>query len=158
MAFIGPIGKKWRVQTYVQGKRTSQTFKTEALARAWADRFEARVDGMPQLRKVLSEHQILPLLPKKFREAMEKANYTEGEIVASAFPMEADIGIYFLIRSGEVVYIGQTTNVLARVLKHRQLGKKFDSFSFIPCLPEHLNELERTYICLMMPDENQKMC
>lgn len=158
MAYISPQGKKWRVQTYVQGKRSSQTFKTEALARAWADRFEAKTEGMPQLRKALSDHQIIPLLPRKFREAMEKANYTERELVASAFPIEADTGIYFLVRDGQVSYIGQTTNVLARVLKHRQMGKRFDSFSFIPCLPEHLVELEKTYICLLMPDENQKMC
>lgn len=158
VAHISPQGKKWRVQTYVQGKRSSQTFKTEALARAWADRFEAKAAGMPQLRALLSDHRILPLLPFKFRQAMEKANYTESEIIASAFSVEYDSGVYFLVREGRVVYIGKTTNVLARVLKHRQTSKKFDSFSFIPCLPEHMDELERTYICLLMPDENQKMC
>lgn len=156
--YIGRKRRCWRVQLYVLGRRSSRTFRTEALARAWADREEARIEGMPQLRAKLEEHQILPLLPFKFREAVQKANFTEGEILACAFPVDLNSGIYFLIREGVIRYIGQTTKVLQRIAKHRREGKRFDSFSFIPCLPEHLAELEKTYICLLMPDENQKMC
>lgn len=111
---------------------------------------------MPALRQSLSDHKIVPLLPKKFIEAVNRANYTEGEILACAFPMDCDSGIYFLIRNSEISYVGQTTNVLRRVLKHRESGRQFDSFAFIPCDADNLDELERIYIRFLMPDENQK--
>lgn len=157
MAYVGKLGKGWRVQLYKNGVRQSRSFKTEALARAWADKMELRAEGMPALRALLSDHRIVPLLPRRFIEATEKANYTENEILGCAFPLQFDSGVYFLIRDQTIYYIGQTTNVLARVLKHRQSGRKFDSFAFIPCAPEHLNELEQTYITFLLPGENQRL-
>lgn len=64
-------------------------------------------------------------------------------------------GIYFLISDGEVQYVGQSVNVLSRVLHHRRLGQRpFDGFSFIEAKEEHLDVLERQYIHMLMPKGN----
>jgi hypothetical protein len=149
-------GRRWRVQTYVDGRRRSRMFRTQPLAEAWASQIEGRDCDMAELRRLLQDQRIMPLLPLKFREAVERAKYSEREIIASRFWMDYDSGIYFLIRDDRIYYVGQTTCVLARILKHRRNGRKFDSFAFIPCLPEHLDELERVYITLLLPAENAK--
>lgn len=45
MASIRPIGKHWRVQVYVQGRRESGVFRTKARAAAWALEREAALSG-----------------------------------------------------------------------------------------------------------------
>jgi hypothetical protein len=148
---------KWRARTCVARRRASRTFATEAAAREWAGAQESAKEGMTHLRRHLSHHTIAPYLPPRFRQAVNQANYTEAEILAHAFPLPAEVGIYFLIRAGAVVYVGQTNGLLARLARHRQLGKKFDAFAFIPCEPTELDALERTYICLLLPEGNSTL-
>lgn len=157
MPSIRKRGHTWRAETHVEGKRTSKTFKTQALAVAWAERQECRTAGMPLLRAALSEHRILPLIPKRFKDAVDRANYTEREILACAFPIQFESGVYFLIRDHVITYIGQTTCVLRRILKHSVNGKVFDSFAFIPAPLDQMAELEQVYIALLLPPENQRM-
>lgn len=66
--------------------------------------------------------------------------------------------IYFLFLKGELVYVGCSKNVLARIgghssgTKHR---KDFDSYTFVP-VPEgtDMEDLERRYIAALRPSEN----
>lgn len=72
-------------------------------------------------------------------------------------PVEDGCGVYFLIRASSITYVGKTTSLLQRLHKHHRSGRKFDSFSFIACSPEHLDELESIYIALLLPQENSML-
>ena len=66
-------------------------------------------------------------------------------------------GVYFLFRNGECVYVGQSENVHVRVREHRLTKnnqKKFDSYAFLPVVPERLSEVEYHYIALLSPKLN----
>jgi len=66
-------------------------------------------------------------------------------------------GVYFLILAGQIVYVGQSTNILRRVGAHARTGRiKFDSVSWTECENRHLHRLERAYINLFDPPENRK--
>lgn len=109
------------------------------------------------LRTAIEDHRLASVMPSRFIEAVKKANFCHRDIVDAAFPIGETCGIYFLVRMGMVVYVGQTTKLFNRLSQHQRKGRKFDSFSFIPCLPEHLDELERTYIALLFPEENTSL-
>lgn len=64
-------------------------------------------------------------------------------------------GIYFLIKDGNVIYIGQSINVEKRLLKHRD--KDFDTFRIIKCHESRLLEYERRLIKLFKPVFNLKV-
>lgn len=52
-------------------------------------------------------------------------------------------GIYYLWREDEIVYIGQSTNILFRVATHLNSGVKvFDSYTYEECAPHLLDKLE----------------
>lgn len=157
MATIRQRGKTWRAELCVGGRRSSRTFKSEALARSWAEAHEARISGMPALKAALSDHRLSQALSPRLRAAIELANYTHDEIVSSAFPLDSDCGVYFLTHQSEVYYVGQTTNLLYRLYKHRMSGRKFDGFAFIPCAEEDLDQLESAYIAMLLPGENKKL-
>jgi hypothetical protein len=155
MASIRRNGKSWRVETYHKGVRSSRTFKRECDARSWADSVDSTFVGIVGARERLTDHRIVGYLPKKFLNALDKANYSMAEIVMHSMPACSQVGVYFLIRLGEVKYVGKTVNLYHRLDQHRRDGKAFDSYSFIPCTKEQLPELERIYIDLLMPEENK---
>jgi len=64
-------------------------------------------------------------------------------------------GVYVLIRSGEVVYVGQSNCMLRRIAKHLSDGaKNFDDFE-CEYVPEHLRrEAEETLISFYCPEYN----
>lgn len=74
------------------------------------------------------------------------------EIVKAALPWESQSGVYFLIRGGEVVYVGQSVNVHARISQHKD--KKFDRYAFVPCDADSLDVLESLYIHCLRPGLN----
>lgn len=56
-------------------------------------------------------------------------------------------GIYFLIQDKNIVYVGQSTNILSRIGAHLENKKiKFNRYSIIPCKKEDLKILETYYI------------
>jgi hypothetical protein len=66
-------------------------------------------------------------------------------------------GIYFLCKDDQVVYVGQSNRVVARIASHIGEGRKdFDHerVYFLPCPLASLNELERRYIDLLKPRYN----
>jgi len=64
-------------------------------------------------------------------------------------------GIYFLIRGGVVTYIGQTTNLAARLMQHKIQLMNYDSFRFIECSEWRLDFYEKRWIRKFMPIENK---
>lgn len=64
-------------------------------------------------------------------------------------------GVYFLCQENEVVYVGKSVNVLARISAHR-IDKEFDRVFMIP-VPEHaLNSVEGALIRVLEPKYNVK--
>lgn len=67
--------------------------------------------------------------------------------------------IYFLYKNGKVVYVGQSSAGLSRLEHHRQRKghkKDFDSFSYIFCEKEKLDETEAFYISQFKPKYNKR--
>jgi hypothetical protein len=62
-------------------------------------------------------------------------------------------GVYFLIKEGEVVYIGQASNLLGRLASHQV--RDYDSVGFIAAPAEILDELERYWIAAFHPEHNR---
>ena len=67
-------------------------------------------------------------------------------------------GIYFLIRDGEIVYVGQSTcNILAHITHHLR-DKDFDSFTVIHMTGDvDLNAVEAAYVYALRPEYNKSM-
>lgn len=63
--------------------------------------------------------------------------------------------IYFLVRAGVVVYVGQSVVPRQRIATHSREGtKKFDSAYMRPCSEGDLDELESHFIHLLSPEYN----
>lgn len=85
---------------------------------------------------------------------------TEAEIVERAKKSEVAgmSGVYFLVRNGRVIYVGQSTNVYGRVYYHMsQREKPFDSWCFVPCPPDRLDLIESLYIHSLKPKLNGRI-
>jgi len=78
------------------------------------------------------------------------------EIVAQAMPCTLTSGVYFLVYGDEVVYVGQSRSVFARVSSH--VDKTFDRFAFVPCSHAMLDQLESLYIHVLRPKLNGNIC
>lgn len=101
-----------------------------------------------------------------FRASDAAAGREEDPHLARLFTLEASTivarsqkwgdkfaGIYFLIKDREIVYVGQSMNVAARVSQHKKT-RDFDSWSWIPCDTQDLLDLERAYIRKFRPELN----
>jgi len=63
--------------------------------------------------------------------------------------------IYFLVRSGEVVYVGQTSDLVTRIRSHRSEGtKQFDFARYLVMDEETLNNAEKYFFELFEPVYN----
>jgi len=85
--------------------------------------------------------------------------WTEQAILNKSQPLRYTFpGLYFLIRQGRVVYVGQSTsNILARIAQHT-FDKEFDSFTVIPAPHDaDLNEIEAAYIYQLEPHYNSSL-
>ena len=78
---------------------------------------------------------------------------TIGDVVTKSSGWEVIAGVYFLIRDGVVVYVGQSINVFQRLDEHRK-KKQFDRFYVLPCPAERLREVEMHYIKTFAPELN----
>lgn len=81
------------------------------------------------------------------------SKFDEHENVITV-PRYNDVFIYFLIKSGEVVYVGQTKQGLTRPLSHRD--KDFDEIKIMYCTENALDSLEDKYIQKYKPHYNKQ--
>jgi hypothetical protein len=108
-----------------------------------------------EIKKLKAELDSLRKLEHVNKTALTLTSKTllrEEEIVSAANTWELATGVYFLIDSGKVVYVGQSVNVYARIASHHD--KVFDSFAFIPCDKKILDSLESVYIHTLRPALN----
>lgn len=64
------------------------------------------------------------------------------------------VGIYFLKKEDEIVYVGQSINIHRRVEQHKD--KDFDDYSFIECEKSLLDCTEEFYILKCNPKYNKR--
>lgn len=77
------------------------------------------------------------------------------EIIEAARPVSEPVscGVYFLVSGSEVVYVGQSVNVHARIAEHSR-WKEFDSAAFISVPKDALDFVESFYIHTLSPRLN----
>lgn len=80
-----------------------------------------------------------------------KAMMYASDIVAQSVPYESQCGVYFLVSSGRVVYVGQSVQIGTRLSDHAKT-KDFDRYSYIACPKEKLDVLESLYIHTLNPE------
>lgn len=82
---------------------------------------------------------------------------SEDEIIDMSHSLdELESCLYFLIDDGEVVYVGQSTNVIWRLRSHIiDPEKKFDSYTLVSFPLSMLNEVEAKYIVELRPKYNK---
>jgi len=105
-----------------------------------------------ELENILNGLEKIKLVNKTALTLTNKTLLSETDIVSAANIWELATGVYFLIDSGRVVYVGQSVNVYARIASHND--KVFDSFAFIPCDKNVLDSLESLYIHILRPALN----
>jgi hypothetical protein len=76
----------------------------------------------------------------------------QSEIIQKAKSYGDACGVYFLISSDEIVYIGQSVNIANRISAHKD--KSFDSVAFVGCKKSELDILESLYIIAYQPKLN----
>lgn len=162
MAYIGKFRDKWRAQVQVNGKRVSSVFDTEDAAKKWAqwqtDLMKANRSSKSMLEKLAyADTALLTSIPKKVLRAIHSVPYKITDILDAAIPIGTQIGVYFLIKDDEVVYVGQSTEILRRIGAHKKDGKDFDSFAFIECGKADLNRIETKYITALVPELNYSL-
>lgn len=141
-------------ETRRKNKEAAETWEREVREQAIlrAEGLQQRIDKLKTELEGLEKYKefntiVMPHLASRtlFREA---------EIVAAAKPWNDDFtGVYFLVCSGTVVYVGQAVNVYARIAQHRN-SKIFDGYAYIPCEKEMLDRLESLYIHYLRPELN----
>ena len=144
--------KRWQAIVRRKGVRQSRMFGTESDARKWAAMFEGSLDV-----RSAKEAGLLSFLPARIRLAFESAEHSPADIVLGSIPAPRGPGVYFLIRDGEVTYVGQTVDLFHRLMRHQRDGREFDGFNFLPCPKEKLDEIEAAYILVLNPRENKSI-
>lgn len=85
---------------------------------------------------------------------------TYKEILSSKREFKDNYLIYALINKDEIVYIGQSKNILLRLNDHRKSNKVFDSWCIVENLgiyttSKEVNRLEEKYIKKLLPKYNK---
>lgn len=95
-----------------------------------------------------SEYQLIA------RIIMGDQMLSHQEIVENSTDLDNRPCVYFLIKDGRVVYVGQSISVLARLGVH--VGSKdFDRVLLLPCEKHLLDVVESLYIRTLTPELNK---
>lgn len=159
MAYIREFRSKWRAEVQKHGQRLTKVCDTQEDAKLWAEAAEATLNSQkrrysPREVFVSLGADLVTMVPRGVLEASREIPHPLFDILAAAVPTRRSSGIYFLMREGEVVYVGQSVDVLHRIARHRREGKHFDAYSYMECEAADLDRLERLYIRALVPEDN----
>lgn len=161
MAYIRKLREnRWQAQIERHGIRKSRLFPTEEAATIWGAEMDAmgprQLGGMctPSERHDLAHTALITCIPMRVLEANALIPYKHAEILEAAVPLNKSSGIYFLVKGPEVVYVGQSVDMLHRIARHRREGREFDSFACVVCDSDKLDEMEAQYIAAFAPRNN----
>ena len=159
MAHIRMHKDKWRVEVLRHGIRKSKVLPTYAEAVAWGEDQQGRLDGARA--RYLSESEaktidvpLLTSIPVTVLDAMRGIPHGVNDVILASVPISENIGIYFLLRGQEVVYVGQSIDVLTRIARHKREGKWFDHYTIMAAPEDQLDRLEAMYIRAFVPCDN----
>jgi hypothetical protein len=120
--------------------------------RRWAainlvQQFDGR-DFPAPIRIVLSAAKVTDFrkVPASLREVVGLCDITDET---------RRIGVYFLVRDGCLLYVGQSVNAVGRVAEHYR-RYEFDSVLFLPWPADDLNRIEAALIRALRPPLNSK--
>lgn len=156
MAYIVQTKTGWRAHVEKCGTRKTKTLKTKEDAEAWAKALEnaiyKRANALTMKQKIdMAESLLMTSIPKRVLQAMAAVPHDLEEVLEAAIPYGSGTGVYFLIKDKEVIYIGQSIDVFHRMARHRRENRAFDSFAYLECPKERLDELEAAYITAFVP-------
>lgn len=133
---VGPLfqsdkAKRW-IKKHLVVEGEARPFPAQLAvydARTW----KGRADIPPELALAQAEIREIPVAPFRWSP-----------------------GIYFLVKRGRVVYVGQSVSVLPRLVSHfHGKEKEFDRILFIQVPSEHLNKVEAAFIRHIDPEYNR---
>lgn len=156
MAYIVQVKTGWRAHVEKCGTRKTKMCATREDAELWASTIEAKLKkrhtALTMKQKIeMAESLLMTAIPKRVLNALSQIPHDMEEVLEAAIPYRKGVGIYFLIKDKEVIYVGQSLDVFHRMSRHRRDNREFDSFAYIECEPERLDELESAYITAFVP-------
>ena len=144
MACIRKRGKSWQVIVARNGVRKSSTWPTRTEAQAWATAEETRLKSLA--REASHNGQL--------RGIKVLAAMTKEDVVRAAKAYPRITGVYFLIAGDDVVYVGQSYDVMGRISTHNKSKRMFDRYAFVEVAEEDLLKVEKAYITAFQPRWN----
>jgi len=144
------IAKK-RTDTRQRNKLIKEAALREQMLRL--DSVEMQIKDLEDHRDRLGREVVMGNLSAKLTG---KTLLRECEILDGCQPWTKAVGVYFLIKDGRVVYVGQSGSVYSRISNH-QSSKDFDSIAWVPCDTSILDRLESLYIHSLRPILNGTM-
>jgi hypothetical protein len=154
-------GNRFRVFVERHGIRKTRIFDSEAAAGKWGAEMDAmplkQFAGLcrtPKERYDLAQTALVTSIPMRVLEANAAIPYKHTEILEAVVPCTKASGIYFLVKGAEVVYVGQSIDMLHRIARHRRDGQDFDGYACVECERDRLDELEAQYIAAFAPRRN----
>lgn len=137
MAYIQKRGTRWRAQVRIKNHpEAAKSFATEAEARQWA-----LITEQALTNKIAGPAAITTPAP-----ALPGSNLSEAEIVQGSVPYLI-AGIYFLIKTGKVIYVGETSDLYDRLRTHTsRKDKDFDRFTVVECSKVVAHDLKMAYV------------
>lgn len=159
MAYIRKTKDGWRAEVEKCGVRKTKCFSLLDDANSWAEHTEQRIKMKSErltLRERLINAETLlgTSIPKRVLQAIGQVPHDLSEVLSAAIPLKNLSGIYFLIKNRDVVYVGQSVNVLHRIGRHKLEERDFDGYAFMECAREDMNRLEALYIDAFIPEMN----
>lgn len=147
MASIQQLPRSFRAVIRHKDFYESRCFKTREEAETWAAITEEAYRRAKGQEVWVAPPQGLNLIPGL--PTLEDLRNTAVEPLGEA--------VYFLFQGDEVVYVGESKNVLARLAEHVRnngYGRNFDRYVVLPCLPGTRKRIESHYIALLRPTFN----
>lgn len=144
------IAQKGR-DTRLRNKLINEAAKKEQFIRL--DAVEMRIRDLNSERDQLEREAVLGNLSAKLTS---RTLLRESEILDGCQPWGKSVGVYFLIKDGCVVYVGQSVSIYSRISTH-QSSKDFDSIAWVECDSSVLDKLESLYIHALRPSLNGTM-
>ena len=83
------------------------------------------------------------------------AKWSGRRLAANIAGGMADSGVYLLLRRGRVVYVGSSANCANRIGQHKTNGRAFDKAFYIFADAGERENLERTLIRAIQPEQNK---
>lgn len=146
-------------QTIWRWVKTDATFPKSIKLSPGCTRWNiADIEYWEKVNYSVDKTEIKPIVNYEIKENKHSGRLlTKEELLENSFDANHSklCGIYFLIKNNEIIYIGQSVNILQRLFEHR-VKKPHERFSYIECEVDKLNLLESLYIHKFNPVGNGK--